>query len=225
MLYGAKKDVDFGTIIGLYFVYLILSHYSNLVTVTISRYVLTTSQLKRFPPSTETNHLLSHNPTNLKNDKLVRPTFLGFPHLTDWDKSYMASFAPLLSSSPQNPSKTNPPIPDPEKITGEKLAPNDRIHGTFWGEEASLTVLENSRTARAGRYVDAEEDVGGKKMKETRFMQSEEASGFMGGVLVVDGWMVGNLKKKFVKFNEDFVGECLRKFELRGRSESVRCRS
>lgn len=49
-----------------------------------------------------------------------------------------------------------------------------------------------------------EEVEGGK----TKFSQSEEANGFMGGVLVVDGWVGGNLKKKFQKFNEDLRVRC-----------------
>ncbi|CZR55753.1 uncharacterized protein PAC_05641 [Phialocephala subalpina] len=141
---------------------------------------------------------------------LVRSTFLDFPHLTDWDKSYVTSLAPLLPSSPQNQSKTNPPIPDPSKITGEKLVPGDRLHATFWGGEAFLTVLENSNSALRWK--------GGKKVQGTMFTQSEEASGFMGGVLVVDGEMGGwDLKKKFAKFNEDLRGECVRRYEAEGK--------
>jgi len=42
----------------------------------------------------------------------------------------------------------------------------------------------------------------------TKFTQSEEAKGFMGAVLVVDGLVGGNLRRKFVKFNEDLRDYC-----------------
>jgi len=39
------------------------------------------------------------------------------------------------------------------------------------------------------------------------FVQTEEAKGFMGGVLTLDGWLGGNLRKKFLVFNEDLKKE------------------
>jgi len=81
-----------------------------------------------------------------------------------------------------------------------------------------MTVLENSQTRmrwrgvwhgleaiRTFEYVEAEGGEG-----KTHFTQSEECEGFMGLVLRVDGWMGGNLRKKFVKFNEDLRGYCER---------------
>ena len=46
-------------------------------------------------------------------------------------------------------------------------------------------------------------------MKGTRFTKSEEATALMGAVWVVDGWMGGNLRKEFQRFNEDLRG-CVR---------------
>lgn len=42
----------------------------------------------------------------------------------------------------------------------------------------------------------------------TRFTQSEEATGVMGAILVVDRWAGNNLKKKFEVFNEDLKFFC-----------------
>lgn len=60
---------------------------------------------------------------------------------------------------------------------------------------------------RTFEYVAAENE----GVKGTMFTQSEEATGFMGAVLVVDAWMGGNMKKKFSKFNDDLKGECERR--------------
>jgi hypothetical protein len=104
---------------------------------------------------------------------------------------------------------------DPTK-TGMNCQPGDKVHGTFWGGEAKLEILENSplqlrwkgiwHGLSAVRSFSYEEIEGGK----TKFTQSEEAKGFMGGVLIVDGWMGGNLVKKFAKFNEDLKVRCER---------------
>ena len=103
--------------------------------------------------------------------------------------------------------------PDATK-TGMTCQPGDKVFGTFWGGEADLEILENipSRLRWKGvwhglvaiRTFAYEEAEGGR----TKFTQSEEAKGFMGGVLKVDGWMGGNLAKKFASFNRDLKMEC-----------------
>ncbi|KAG4438828.1 hypothetical protein IFR05_005668 [Cadophora sp. M221] len=150
---------------------------------------------------------------------VVRATFLDWPNLTTWDKRYMKTLTPLLPSG----------APDPSKTSGLSVVPGDRVHGTFWGGEAFLEILENSERGMSWKgmwhglvavrrfgfeEVDLEmetEGEGGKgNGKGTRFTQSEEARGFMGGVLVVDGWLGGNLKRKFGEFNEDLKVFCER---------------
>ena len=115
--------------------------------------------------------------------------------------------------------------PDPSKTTGFSVVPGDKVHGTFWGGEALLEILENGEgrlrwrgvwhglvAVRCFEWVEVEIEVdaegegegeGKGKRMGTRFTQSEEAKGFMGGVFVVDGWLGGNLKKKFDRFGED----------------------
>ncbi|KAH7348610.1 hypothetical protein BKA65DRAFT_500937 [Rhexocercosporidium sp. MPI-PUGE-AT-0058] len=140
---------------------------------------------------------------------VVRSTFLDWPNLTTWDKRYMKTLTPLLPSG----------SPDPSKTSGLSVVPGDRVHGTFWGGEAYLEILENSESqmrwkgvwhglvaVRCFRWEEVELD--GKT--GTKFTQSEEAKGFMGGVLVVDGWLGGNLKKKFEEFNGDLKAWCER---------------
>ena len=122
----------------------------------------------------------------------------------------MATLTPLSSDGTPDPSKT-----------GLSVQPRDRVHGTFWGGEASLEILENtSERLRwkgvwhglvAVRTFAYEEIEAGK----TRFTQSEEATGFMGGVLKVDGWMGGNLRKKFLMFNEDLRRYCERRESIK----------
>lgn len=116
---------------------------------------------------------------------------------------------------------TPPGLPDRSKTSGLSVIPGDKVHGTFWGGEAHLEILENSEVqmrwkgvwhglvaVRTFRYEEVELD--GERGKGTRFTQSEEATGFMGGVLVIDGWLGGNLKKKFGEFNADLKGWCER---------------
>lgn len=114
--------------------------------------------------------------------------------------------------------------PDPSKTTGFSVVPGDRVHGTFWGGEALLEILENGEermrwkgvwhglvAVRCFEWAEVEIDAeatGERQLKGTRFTQSEEAKGFMGGVLVVDGWLGGNLKKKFDRFGEDLRVWC-----------------
>ncbi|KAL5322565.1 hypothetical protein ACEPPN_010538 [Leptodophora sp. 'Broadleaf-Isolate-01'] len=158
---------------------------------------------------------------------VVRATFLDWPNLTTWDKRYMKTLTPLLPDGSSDPSKTS----------GLSVVPGDRVHGTFWGGEADLEILENTESqmswkgvwhglvaVRRFRFeeVDLENEIEGEREGEgeggkglgkgrgTRFTQSEEATGFMGGVLVVDGWLGGNLKRKFAEFNEDLKGVCER---------------
>ncbi|KAG4418207.1 hypothetical protein IFR04_008649 [Cadophora malorum] len=64
---------------------------------------------------------------------LVRATFLDWPSLTLWDKHYMKTLTPLLPNG----------SPDPSKTTGLSVVPGDKVHGTFWGGEAFLDILEN----------------------------------------------------------------------------------
>ncbi|KAL2064205.1 hypothetical protein VTL71DRAFT_4699 [Oculimacula yallundae] len=143
---------------------------------------------------------------------VVRATFLDWPNITNWDKTYMKTLTPLLPNG----------SPDPQKINGLSVLPGDKVHGTFWGGEAMLEILENTESVLRWKgvwhglvavrsFAYEEIELEGGKEKGTKFTQSEEAKGFMGGVLVVDGWLGGNLKKKFVVFNADLKGWCERK--------------
>ncbi|KAK0121925.1 hypothetical protein ONS95_010200 [Cadophora gregata] len=143
---------------------------------------------------------------------LVSATFLDWPHLTQWDKRYMKTLTPLLPDGK----------PDPSKTSGLSVVAGDKVHGTFWGGEAHLEILENEEArmrwkgvwhglsaVRCFEWVEVDMDSDeGRKTMGTRFTQSDEAKGFMGGVLVVDGWMGGNLKKKFGEFGEDLKVWC-----------------
>lgn len=99
------------------------------------------------------------------------------------------------------------------------VGPGDKIHGTFWGGESTIEILENSpeRLRWKGTWhgmvaerVFAWEAVEGDPSK-TRLVQSEESRGaLISAILMVDGWMGANLKKKFVVLNEDLKVYCER---------------
>ncbi|CZT06772.1 hypothetical protein WAI453_012923 [Rhynchosporium graminicola] len=143
---------------------------------------------------------------------VVRATFLDWPNLTKWDKRYMKTLTPLLPNG----------SPDPSKTSGFSVVPGDTLHATFWGGESHLEILENTEAVlkwkgvwhglvavRSFRYEEVELEGG--KGKGTRFTQDEVAKGLPGFILTVDGWLGGNLKKKFEEFNADLKGECERR--------------
>jgi hypothetical protein len=145
------------------------------------------------------------SPSNVSQDS-NNPQFLDWPNISIWDKTYKATFTILSPDGTPDPSKT-----------GLTVQPQDRVRATMWAGESDLEILENTperlrwkglwHGMLAVRTFAFEEAEGGK----TRFTQSEEATGFMGGVLKADAWMGGNLRKKFVKFNEELKGFCERK--------------
>jgi hypothetical protein len=97
---------------------------------------------------------------------------------------------------------------------GLTCQPGDKVLGTFWAGKGEFEILENTHlqlrwkgiwlgltAIRTFRYEGTEDG-------KTKFTQSEEAKGFMGGVLKVDSWMGGNLEKKFATFNEELKRRC-----------------